>query len=111
MGNWFSIMERTSNNEGIIQVESERIAHLETKVDSIEGTVGEIKKNVSSITIDGNETKIALTKISMTLEAINDLKPRVEALEKFKYRAVGVISVIMFLLSMFGPNIRALLFG
>ncbi|WVH05498.1 hypothetical protein KKJFFJLC_00016 [Vibrio phage vB_VpaS_PGB] len=101
----------TENSKGYIQVESERIATLEAEVDGIHRDVGEIKSDISAIKKDGTETKVALTEISMTLKAINDVKPRVEALERFKYKAMGVMAVVMFLLSMFGPNIRALLFG
>lgn len=101
----------TENSKGYIHVESERVAKLESEVDRVQRDVGDIKVDISAIKQDGTETKIALTEISMTLKAINDVKPRVEALERFKYRAMGMVAVIMFLLSMFGPNIRAFVFG
>lgn len=116
MVNWFSIMGQTSNNEGIIQVESERIARLEAEMDGIKEDVGDIKDDIAEIRKDGNTTSIALAEISMTLkkfgevsEDIKSLDTRVSKLEVWFYRIAGFGSAVGVAWVILGDKIKSLI--
>ncbi|AUR91046.1 hypothetical protein vBVpPvVp04M_00013 [Vibrio phage vB_Vp_PvVp04_M] len=104
-------MKQTNSSESVVLVGIERLAKLEQKVDGVESDVHEIRTDISSIKQDSFDNKIALTKIAVAIESMNDIKPRVERLEQFKYKAIGVISVFTILISIFGQDIRNLFLG
>lgn len=115
MVNWFSIMGQISNNSGVIRVEAERIARLETEVEGIKEDVGDIKSDIAEIRKDGNTTSVALAKISVILdntskvsEDISLLNNRVTKLELWMYRILGGGSAIGIVWLVFGDHIKSL---
>jgi hypothetical protein len=103
---------------GGVYVSDERIAVLETKVETISDSVRDINSSVAGIKKDGHSTAIALTEISMTLkkfgeisEDFNAIKARVSKLETYAYKALGVLSTLGFLWVLLGDKIKTILLG
>ena len=83
-------------------VDRDRVAKLEFEVDSIKGDVGEIKGSVSDINKSNANIEKALVKLSMIAENNQQLGPRVNALEKLVWRAIGGGTTLLTALGVIG---------
>lgn len=118
-----------NKQDELISVEAGRVDRIERKVDEIEHSQVSMEKAVVELTIISKGNQELLTKI------VNDIEPRVYQLEKesaVRQKAVDdqekmkddiqhlrtnqvkiltVCSVIIFIISVFGPNINSFFFG
>ena len=70
----------------------EKVVKLETEVNHIKGDVNEIKHSVQEIHISNTNIEKALVKLSVIAEQNEHMEPRITALEKVVWRAIGGIS-------------------
>lgn len=76
-------------NDSVSNRVEEKVIKLESEVEHIKEDVSDIKHSVSEINKSNSNIEKALVKLSMIADQNQKLEPRVTAIERLTWRAIG----------------------
>lgn len=111
-------MSINENKTKVIEVESERLAIVENEVKHQGEDIHEIKSDISEIKESSRNVELAVVELAEIAKDNKRIYPRLEAIESKQgeiattlAKWTGAITVIMFVVTFFGREIRAIIGG